>query len=180
MINFKHNSRDDTIKKLSEELEQEKAKVSLLQTKLNVLKLHGDDETMSTDKRGTEPSPCVFDHIIKEGNSLTKSASVSDISDAVVQPPPTGSSHSIEHTTSEKLSITDMVSECLRNPSSIASIRNNLKEDQLTPRIQRKFRYKTNSAKLPPVPGGVPSPLAQEGAKATRRGSLTPSLSPKQ
>ena len=39
-----------------------------------------------------------------------------------------------------KLSITKLVAESIRNPESVASIRRELKADGLTPRIQKKFQ----------------------------------------
>ena len=119
---------------------------------------------------------------IKLGGPIVKSASSSDLLATGSPSPPstklpisthsTSSSSSSSQHSGERLSITDMVSECLRNPSSMASIRSNLKADNLTPRIQRKFRYKTTSATLPAM-GSVPSPLTQDGARApTETGSL--------
>ena len=110
---------------------------------------------------------------IKLGGPIVKSASSSDLLATGSPSPPSTklpiSTHSTTSSSSqhsgERLSITDMVSECLRNPSSMASIRSNLKADNLTPRIQRKFRYKTTSATLPAM-GSVPSPLTQDGARA--------------
>ena len=45
----------------------------------------------------------------------------------------------------EKISITTMVEESLRNPDSIAAIRRQLKSEGLTPKIQRKFPMKPST-----------------------------------
>lgn len=72
----------------------------------------------------------------------------------------------------EKSSITSLVEESLRNPSSIASIRKQLKSEGLTPKIQRKFPMKPNTpTTLPsmnPKDGLVKetSPLTKESNKA--------------
>ena len=47
-----------------------------------------------------------------------------------------------------KLSITELVEESLRKPESMASIRKELKEAKLTPRIQRKFQPGTGTPPL--------------------------------
>ena len=65
----------------------------------------------------------------------------------------------------ERLSITDLVSECLRNPSSMANIRSHLKADNLTPKIQRKFHHKATPTHLPAVSNET-SPLARERMRA--------------
>lgn len=71
---------------------------------------------------------------------------------------------------SERMSITDMVSECMHNPSSMANIRIHLKADNLTPKIQKKFRYKPTPPSLPAV-GKETSPLAHDAARVGDFGS---------
>lgn len=58
----------------------------------------------------------------------------------------------------ERMSITTLVEESLRNPSSIASIRKQLKSEGLTPKIQRKFPMK------PSTPAMLPSMNQKDGA----------------
>lgn len=79
----------------------------------------------------------------------------------------------------EKLSITDMVTESLKNPGCIAAIRRELKADALTPKIQRKFQVKTTPTSLPSMNDSSSSlegsPLAKENVKmATPRKSVLP------
>ena len=152
--------------RLKIELEQERAKVARLEALVN-----SGSTAQSADFNGRESNE---EHLfgvpnqeaIKLGSPIVKSASSSDIFASSSRPSPfTSLPHSSSHNSSETRSITDMVTECMRNPSSMASIRSNLKADNLTPRIQRKFRYKTASASLPVV-GSVPSPLIQDGARA--------------
>ena len=145
--------------KLKSELEQERARLALLEAQLRQTTKE-DNETTDAESpilnsNGDQLQSLRQNHI-KPGSPIVKSASSSDLSAA---------KHS-----SNRVSITEMVSECLRNPSSMSSIRSNLKADNLTPRIQRKFRYKTMSATLPTV-GSVPSPLTHEGARAPETGS---------
>ena len=67
----------------------------------------------------------------------------------------------------EKSSITTLVEESLRNPSSIASIRKQLKSDGLTPKIQRKFPARSNTpTTLPSMAPKETSPLTKESNKA--------------
>ena len=56
----------------------------------------------------------------------------------------------------EKLSITELVAESLKNPSCIAAIRKELKADGLTPKIKKKFAAakKSTKATLPSLGGG--------------------------
>lgn len=49
-----------------------------------------------------------------------------------------------------KLTITQLVEECMQKPGSMASIRQQLKADGLTPKIQKKFHHA-----LPSMPEGV-------------------------
>lgn len=49
-----------------------------------------------------------------------------------------------------KLTITQLVEECMQKPGSMASIRQQLKADGLTPKIQKKFHHT-----LPSMPEGV-------------------------
>ena len=92
--------------------------------------------------------------------SLTNLTEVEMESDAVRQSTPR----------SDKLSITDMVAESLRNPITMAAIRNELKADALTPRIQRKFAPKAPST-LPSIAnGGQISPRARGTARTTCKG----------
>ena len=57
----------------------------------------------------------------------------------------------------EKRSITELVAESLLNPSSMAAIRQELKSDNLTPKIQRKLKNHANQTTLPSLSNG-PSP----------------------
>ena len=57
----------------------------------------------------------------------------------------------------ERMSITTLVEESLRNPSSIASIRKQLKSEGLTPKIERKF------PKKPSTPTTLPSMNQKDG-----------------
>ena len=80
----------------------------------------------------------------------------------------------------EKMSITDMVAESLKNPSCIATIRRELKADALTPKIQRKFHMKTTPTSLPSMNDSSSSleasPLAKENVKgmATKARNMAP------
>ena len=69
----------------------------------------------------------------------------------------------------EKLSITDLVAESLKNPGCIATIRRELKADALTPKIQRKFHMKTTPTSLPSMNDSSSSleasPLTKENMK---------------
>eukprot|EP00731_Ephydatia_muelleri_P019355 Em0012g180a len=69
----------------------------------------------------------------------------------------------------EKLSITDLVAESLKNPGCIATIRRELKADALTPKIQRKFHVKTTPTSLPSMNDSSSSleasPLTKENMK---------------
>ena len=136
------------------ELEQERAKVASLEAQVN--SGSGETTAQSTDFNGRESDE---EHLfrapnqeaIKLGSPIVKSVSSSDIFASSSRPSPSTSlphSSSPSHNSSERRSITDMVTECMRNPSFMASIRSNLKADNLTPRIQRKFRYKTTPASL--------------------------------
>ena len=111
--------------------------------------------------------------------SLPKSASFSDLT-ALAKTERDGkedtnrsldTSISQRTTTHEKHSITDMVAETLKNPSSIAVIRRELKADALTPRIERKFPMKTMPTTLPAVTGSSneTSPLARGLTKTSPR-----------
>lgn len=126
------------------------------------------------DKESKEPRSSPQKQIVV--GSIVKSASSSDLLatqnllSSVSKHPPTLPTHpSPQH--SERMSITDMVSECMHNPSSMANIRNHLKADNLTPKIQKKFRYKQTPTSLPAV-GNESSPLARDGARVGEFGSL--------
>ena len=159
--------------KLKAELEQERARVATLGAVVgNENPENGDTSAQSANLNGCECSKDKFPpHYPEQGSSIVKSASSSDLFTSSTHPSPTPRLPTSSHHTSERLSITDMVTEVLQNPSSMASIRSNLKADNLTPRIQRKFRYKMPSAALSAV-GSVPSPLAQDGARAPETGPL--------
>ncbi|CAI8002071.1 Ankyrin-2 [Geodia barretti] len=175
--------RDEKEMKLKTELEQERAKVARLEAQVGP-ENRGSGETtaQSADFNGRESDEEYFfrapnQEAIKLGTPIVKSASSSDIFASSSRPSPFISlPHSSSHNSSERCSITDMVTECMRNPSSMASIRSNLKADNLTPRIQRKFRYKTTSATLPAV-GSVPSPLTKDGARAATDTGYLPTTS---
>ena len=68
----------------------------------------------------------------------------------------------------EKASITTLVEESLRNPSSIASIRKQLKSEGLTPKIQRKF-----PAKKPLTPAPLPCMNPKDAAFPKETSPLT-------
>lgn len=63
-----------------------------------------------------------------------------------------------QRSNAERSSITTLVEESLRNPSSIASIRKQLKSEGLTPKIERKF------PKKPSTPATLPSMNTKDGA----------------
>ena len=136
--------------------------------------LTATNTTVTTDgKAGDKKSGEPLQKQIVSG-SITKSASSSDLlathnqlSSASRQPPTLPTQPLSQH--SERMSITDMVSECMRNPSSMANIRNHLKADNLTPKIQKKFRYKPPPS-LPAV-GNETSPLARDAARVGDFGS---------
>ena len=157
--------------KLKIELEQERTRVAELEAKIRDFTGDTDDRatgnhTTLTNGAKHEYSPRVpRRELIKSGSPIIKSASSSNLS--TVGNDPTSPSRHLPTLTSERVSITDMVTECMHNPSSMVSIRSNLKADKLTPRIQRKFRYKTNSAALPAVRTVPPSPLTQNGSQAS-------------
>ena len=81
--------------------------------------------------------------------------------------------------TGEKLSITEMVAESLRNPGCIATIRRELKADALTPKIQRKFHVKTTPTSLPSMNDSSSSLesslLAKEKGPSLKARNLIPS-----
>lgn len=89
----------------------------------------------------------------------------------------TTSSHS-QRLSRERITITEMVAESLKNPSSIAVIRQELKADSLTPKIQRKFPMKSSPTTLPAVSNTLPttSPLASKvspkASPSSRRSSV--------
>lgn len=126
---------------------------------------------MTDGKAGDKKSGEPLQKQIVSG-SIIKSASSSDLletqSSAGRQPPTLPTQPLSQH--SERMSITDMVSECMRNPSSMANIRNHLKADNLTPKIQKKFRYKPTPPSLPAV-GNETSPLARDSARVGDFGS---------
>lgn len=68
----------------------------------------------------------------------------------------------------EKRSITELVADSLKNPASISSIRQELKSDDLTPKIQRKFLIKnSNPSTLPSLtPPTSPSTLPSSSRPA--------------
>lgn len=65
----------------------------------------------------------------------------------------------------ERITITEMVAESLKNPSTMAVIRKELKADSLTPKIHRKFHKKSSptTCTFPAVNNALPntSPLAR-------------------
>ena len=77
---------------------------------------------------------------------------------------------------SEKRSITDLVAESLLNPSSMSAIRQELKADNLTPKIQRKIKNHTNQTTLPSLSNGPnPSSANQtERSPQTRENKRSP------
>ena len=84
----------------------------------------------------------------------------------------TTSSHS-QRLSRERITITEMVAESLKNPSSIAVIRKELKADSFTPKIQRKFPMKSSPTTLPTVGNTLPntSPLARGSNKVSPKAS---------
>ena len=79
-----------------------------------------------------------------------------------------------QRSTQEKLSITELVAESLKNPSSVAAIRKELKSDAFTPKIQRKFPSKLTPTTLPSMAPNETSPLAKESLKASPKRSRSP------
>lgn len=118
------------------------------------------------DKESGEPlqKQVVSGSIVKSASSSNLLETQNQLSSAGTLPTQPLSQHS------ERMSITDMVSECMRNPSSMANIRNHLKADNLTPKIQKKFRYKPTPPTLPAV-GNETSPLARDAARVGDFGS---------
>lgn len=70
----------------------------------------------------------------------------------------------------EKRSIAELVAESLNNPSSMAAIRQELKSDGFTPKIQRKFLKKnSNPATLPSMtPPNTPANVNETTNPSTR------------
>ena len=169
-----YNLYREEIEVLRSELEQERARAAQLEAKLNQLAMESGQNVEIPVKEHSKVSPhSVRQELNNSGSPIVKSASSSDLPSASDRPSSstrhsTTTTTTAHHTTSERLSITDMVAECMCNPSSMASICSNLKADNLTPRIQRKFRYKPTSAALPVIP----SPLTHNGAQATEKNSL--------
>lgn len=157
MVNYIYYCRDERERSLKNELEEEKAKVAaILVMQADGRHSKGATKVISTDDEEVLALP--KQEAVLSG-TISKSASSSDliVKQCVTAP-------SSQHN-GDRLTITDIVSECLQNPSSMANIRSNLKADNLTPRIQRKFRYKRTSASLPSM-NNVTSPLAHDGVRA--------------
>ena len=160
--------RDERAKALERQLEQEKARVAVLEAQVQQLRsgktVKSDVSSMGSEEDNEDPlnsaaqKPVVSGPILRSASSsnLLGSHARSTASQAATTP----ASH---HT--ERHSITDMVSECLHNPSSMANIRSNLKADNLTPKIQRKFYHKATPPGLPSMQA-VASPLARDGVRA--------------
>ena len=161
------------IEVLRSELEQERARAAQLEAQLKQLAMESGQNFEIPVKEHSKVSPRSVRQELNSEGPIVKSAFSSDIPSATDRPSSstrhsTTTTTTAHHTTSERLSITDMVAECMHNPLSMAIIRSNLKADNLTPRIQRKFRYKPTSAALP----AIPSPLTHNGAQATEKNSL--------
>ena len=77
---------------------------------------------------------------------------------------------------SEKRSITELVAESLLNPSSMSAIRQELKADNLTPKIQRKIKNHTNQTTLPSLSNGPSPSSASQGERSphTRENRRSP------
>ena len=169
-----YNLHREEIEVLRSELEQERARAAQLEAQLKQLAMESGQNVEIPVKEHSKVSPhSVRQELINSGGPIVKSASSSDLPSATDRPSSstrhsTTTTTTAHHTTSEGLSITDMVAECMCNPSSMASICSNLKADNLTPRIQRKLRYKPTSAALP----AIPLPLTHNGAQATEKNSL--------
>ena len=102
---------------------------------------------------------------LTEPAALSKSLSSSDLAEreceaAGSRQPTQPAAHR-----SQRPSITEMVAECVLNPGSMAHIRRQLKADNLTPRIQRKFHCKTTPTNLPALSTET-SPLARDSHRA--------------
>lgn len=80
----------------------------------------------------------------------------------------------------EKRSITELVAESLKNPASIASIRQELKADNLTPRIQRKLKNPTNhQTTLPSLSNDSSPPPAGQSNSLTSSPLSSPKTRPR-
>ena len=128
-----------------------------------------EEEEGGRRERGPDTwgSPC---QQLMSSESRNKSASWNDLTQTSGRSPaPTpGPRQALPQ--AERSSITEMVAECLRNPSSMASIRNELKADGFTPKIERKFKPKATPTSLPAMAGET-SPLARDGRRARDKGS---------
>ncbi len=85
---------------------------------------------------------------------------------------------SFESTTTERRSITELVADSLQNPISMTAIRQELKGDNLTPRIQRKLQKKTNSQTMLPSLSNGSSPTNRTN-ESPQRTSPSPNNSPR-
>lgn len=79
-----------------------------------------------------------------------------------------GTPNSQRRSSIEKRSIAELVAESMNNPSSMASIRQELKSDSFTPKIQRKFHMKNSN----------PTTLPSMTPTATGNGNAADSTSP--
>lgn len=174
--------RDVRVKALQQELELEKAKVTILESQLEQLKGEKSGKIVKGKvdigrEEDTEDPLSPPQKQVLSG-PITRSASYSNLSapharSAAGQAVNTSSHSSSSQHGERRSTITDMVSECLKNPSSMASIRSNLKADNLTPKIKKKFYSKTTSANLPSMQG-VTSPLARGAVRAPDSLSSSP------
>ena len=169
------------------QLEQVKARAEALQAQLELMKGGGGAGQTAASEEGPsvatpEAREDVEDPLISPwqqvSRSVIKSASSSDLlatsheTPAVSRQPLTTPTPPSSQSR-ERLSITDMVSECLHNPSSMVNIRSHLKADNFTPKIQRKFHYKATPTGLPAVSSET-SPLVRERVRAGEPLSLSP------
>ena len=183
--------RDERERKLESEynqqLEQEKARVAVLEAQVEQMKsgkgttkpaamMKGKLVAKLSRKEDSEEPLCSPRQQLIASGPIIKSASSSDLlttgnRTSSVTRQPANTSTQLSSLYCERLSITDMVSECLRNPSSMANIRCELKADNLTPKIQRKFHYKPTPTSLPAM-GNETSPLTRDGVRVGESGSL--------
>lgn len=109
-------------------------------------------------------NPSTNDHspsTIGGANACQRSASLTNLTDLESKEVESDASAPVR---SDRMSITEMVTESMKNPVTMAAIKRELKADALTPKIQRKF--------APKPPSTLPSINAVAGERSPRaRGS---------
>lgn len=165
-----HIHREERVRALQRQVEWERSRVAALEAELEQMKsgntAKSEVRSMGIEEDSENPLNSVEKQVMS--GDIIRSASSSNLLASPTQSTVSQAVPMATHSTShhgERRSITDMVSECLSNPSSMASIRSNLKADNLTPKIQRKFYHKTTPTSLPSMQA-VTSPLARDGVRA--------------